>query len=108
MKGFTSTIATLALAASSVLAQDILFDSAHNATTIIGSWTSGSKDVTAGLRPQTGLGFANPAQMSFTYPTNAGVSYALCVFIFVYRRTTMLTCGLARRTITMSLLGSDM
>ncbi|KZV61785.1 hypothetical protein PENSPDRAFT_658655 [Peniophora sp. CONT] len=76
MKGFTTTIATLALAASSVLAQDINFDSEHNATTIIGSWTSGSKDTTAGLRPQTGLGFANPAQMSFTYPTNAGVSYA--------------------------------
>ncbi|KAI0036296.1 chaperone for protein-folding within the ER, fungal-domain-containing protein, partial [Vararia minispora EC-137] len=49
---------------------DINFDQAHNATTIYGSWSSGSRNVT------TGSAFANPAQMSFTYPATAGVAYA--------------------------------
>ena len=45
----------LALASASLVAlaavanaQDIKFDSEHNATTIIGSWASGSKNVTTG------------------------------------------------------------
>ncbi|KAJ7581222.1 ROT1 protein [Mycena floridula] len=60
----------LLLAASSVLAQDIIFDAEHNATTIIGTWSSGSQAV------QTGSGFTNPAKQTFTYPKTAGISYS--------------------------------
>ncbi|KAJ3735498.1 chaperone for protein-folding within the ER, fungal-domain-containing protein [Lentinula guzmanii] len=37
---------------------------------IVGSWSSGSMNV------QTGSGFANPAQTSFTYPNTSGISYS--------------------------------
>ncbi|KZV61781.1 hypothetical protein PENSPDRAFT_592351 [Peniophora sp. CONT] len=62
--------ATLAVLAATANAQDIKFDSEHNATTIIGSWASGSRNVT------TGSGFADPTQMTFTYPAVSGVAYA--------------------------------
>jgi len=72
---FTSVL-TLVLAslARPTLAQDdnpnIAYDAAHNATAIYGTWSSGSKAVL------TGAGFANPANMTFTYPKTTGVSYS--------------------------------
>lgn len=59
----------LALASGS-LAQAIVYDAAHNATTIVGTWSSGSQAV------RTGAGFANPANQSFTYPKTTGISYS--------------------------------
>jgi hypothetical protein len=38
--------------------------------TLIGTWSSGSQKV------QTGPGFANPANLSFTYPPTTGISYS--------------------------------
>ncbi|KAF5346159.1 hypothetical protein D9758_009966 [Tetrapyrgos nigripes] len=48
----------------------IVFDTIHNATSIVGTWASGSKAV------QTGPGFANPSNQSFTYPAVTGISYS--------------------------------
>jgi hypothetical protein len=48
----------------------IVYDSIHNVTALGGTWSSGSKAVL------TGPGFANPANMSFTYPPTAGISYS--------------------------------
>ena len=85
---------------SSVAAQDIVYDSIHNATVITGTWSSGSKNVVTGsvrrpsiFGPQMPFarfpttaslltspftqGFANPANLSFTYPATSGVSYSL-------------------------------
>jgi len=59
----------LALATSSSFAQTV-YDSEHNATTIVGTWSSGSRAV------RTGAGFANPANQSFVYPRTTGVSYS--------------------------------
>ncbi|KAI0311402.1 chaperone for protein-folding within the ER, fungal-domain-containing protein [Amylostereum chailletii] len=67
---FRHLLSALFVAAASVMAQDIVYDAEHNATVIVGSWASGSKNV------KTGLEFANPANMSFTYPTTSGVAYA--------------------------------
>jgi hypothetical protein len=39
-------------------------------TSLVGTWSSGSNNV------QTGSGFANPSNVSFTYPTTAGISYS--------------------------------
>lgn len=44
---FALVLASTALP-SYVSAQQIIFDSAHNATTIIGTWSSGSKNVLTG------------------------------------------------------------
>ncbi|KAF5346137.1 hypothetical protein D9758_009939 [Tetrapyrgos nigripes] len=70
----------LALASlSAIIAQEVVtvdqgeqiqFDAEHNATSLIGTWSSGSQSV------QTGPGFANPRNRSFTYPRNTGVSYS--------------------------------
>jgi len=65
-----ATAIIFAAVAPSALAQAIKYDPEHNVTTIVGSWASGSRNVT------TGAGFANPAQMTFTYPAVAGVAYA--------------------------------
>jgi len=51
-------------------AQQIVYDSIHNVTAITGTWSSGNKAVL------TGLGFANPANMSFNYPATTGISYS--------------------------------
>jgi hypothetical protein len=51
----------------------IVYDSTHNATTIYGTWSSGSKGVT------TGATFANPANMSFNYPKTTGISYSFTI-----------------------------
>jgi hypothetical protein len=48
----------------------IVYDSIHNATTIVGTWSSGSKAVL------TGAGFADPANMTFNYPPTTGISYS--------------------------------
>jgi len=55
---------------SSVGAQDIVYDSIHNVTSLLGTWSSGSGNV------RTGVGFANPVNFSFTYPATTGISYA--------------------------------
>ncbi|KAF9464194.1 chaperone for protein-folding within the ER, fungal-domain-containing protein [Collybia nuda] len=60
----------LAALAPSAYSQDIQYDSTHNATSIVGTWSSGSQAV------KTGPGFANPANMSFTYPKTTGISYS--------------------------------
>ncbi|KAG6909279.1 hypothetical protein DXG01_001223 [Tephrocybe rancida] len=60
----------LASLAPSAYSQDIIYNAEHNATTIVGTWSSGSKNV------MTGAGFANPANQSFTYPKTTGVSYS--------------------------------
>lgn len=48
----------------------IRFDAEHNATTIIGTWSSGSQAVS------TGPDFCDPAKLTFNYPKNTGVSYS--------------------------------
>ncbi|RDB14919.1 Protein rot1 [Hypsizygus marmoreus] len=53
-----------------VFSQDIRYDAEHNATSIVGTWSSGSRAVL------TGAGFANPANKSFTYPKTTGISYS--------------------------------
>jgi len=67
---FLSSLIALVLAASTVSAQDIVYDSAHNVTVITGTWSSGSQHVIPGA------GFANPAQETFTYPNTTGVGYS--------------------------------
>ncbi|KAF9517178.1 hypothetical protein BS47DRAFT_1375709 [Hydnum rufescens UP504] len=42
----------------------------HNVTGLAGTWSSGSGAV------QTGAGFANPVNFSFTYPKNTGISWS--------------------------------
>lgn len=52
-------------------AQDIDFeDGVHNATTIVGTWSSQSRSVL------TGPDFVNPSKLEFNYPRNTGVSYS--------------------------------
>ncbi|KAF8635882.1 hypothetical protein AX15_000063 [Amanita polypyramis BW_CC] len=58
------------LLASLVYAQNIVYDAVHNATSIVGTWSSGSKTV------MTGSGFANPINRTFTYPPTTGISYS--------------------------------
>jgi len=67
---FTPLLGLVLATLSSVLAQDIIYDSIHNATPIVGTWSSGSQAVL------TGTGFANPANRSFTYPKTTGISYS--------------------------------
>lgn len=69
----TTTLALLAAyLVSPINAQGtpIVYDTEHNATSIIGTWSSGSQAVV------TGPGFANPAALTFTYPPTTGVSYS--------------------------------
>jgi len=51
-------------------AQAINYDSAHNYTSLLGTWSSGSGAVV------TGVGFANPINFTFTYPNTTGISYS--------------------------------
>ncbi|KAJ7671694.1 chaperone for protein-folding within the ER, fungal-domain-containing protein [Mycena polygramma] len=60
----------MVLAVSTASAQAIVYDSAHNATPITGTWSSGSQHVIPGS------GFANPSQETFTYPNTTGVGYS--------------------------------
>lgn len=89
---FTPIFAAALAAIPTALAQDvpIEYNSAHNVTPIVGTWSSGSKQVVTGAvstflpflhhkarRAHRSQGFASPANMSFTYPPVTGVSYAL-------------------------------
>ncbi|KAJ7031067.1 chaperone for protein-folding within the ER, fungal-domain-containing protein [Mycena alexandri] len=47
-----------------------LYGADHNTTSIVGTWSSGTKHVVPGP------GFANPAQETFTYPSTPGVGYS--------------------------------
>ncbi|TFK74723.1 hypothetical protein BDN72DRAFT_628457 [Pluteus cervinus] len=60
----------LAFLAPLINAQAIVYDAIHNATSLVGTWSSGSRAVS------TGPGFANPANQTFNYPTNTGISYS--------------------------------
>jgi hypothetical protein len=84
-------------ASASVLAQtQIAYDSAHNTTSIGGTWSSGSRNVTTGpvgvfrsrfFFPTDALfislssmqTYVQPNTRSFSFPTNTGVSFSLCV-----------------------------
>ncbi|CAE6412286.1 unnamed protein product [Rhizoctonia solani] len=65
-----SALVTAVVAPMIALAQDIVYDAIHNATSIQGTWSSGSQHV------QTGPNFANPLNSSFIYPSTAGISYS--------------------------------
>jgi len=56
-----------------VAAQDTALDSIHNITSLLGMWSSGSGAV------QTGPGFCNPVNYSFTYSKTTGISYSFTV-----------------------------
>jgi len=64
-----SSILALALAVYSASAQD-LYGADHNTTSIVGTWSSGTQKVVPGV------GFADPAQESFTYPKASGVGFS--------------------------------
>lgn len=73
----TALITLLAASISQSFAQDIVstgpdivYDAIHNVSDIAGSWSSGSKAV------QTGPGFCNPVDSTFTYPAVAGMGYS--------------------------------
>ncbi|KAJ3573988.1 hypothetical protein NP233_g2063 [Leucocoprinus birnbaumii] len=51
-------------------------DMATAQQTLIGTWSSGSQHVV------TGPGFANPVNMSFTYPSTTGISYSFTSDMF--------------------------
>jgi len=72
MKFLSTAAALLGLLASNALAQDapVRYDAEHNATSLGGTWASGSQKVL------TGPGFAQPSNMSFTYPPVTGISYS--------------------------------
>ncbi|THV00599.1 hypothetical protein K435DRAFT_776404 [Dendrothele bispora CBS 962.96] len=78
MKFSFMPVAVLALASLSAaqevtstdVGEQIRFDAEHNATSLVGTWSSGSRAV------MTGPQFANPSNLSFNYPLNTGVSYS--------------------------------
>jgi len=63
-------VAALAPFAHAQFDEPIEYDVEHNATSIVGTWSSGSRAV------QTGPSFANPANMTFTYPRTTGISFS--------------------------------
>jgi len=65
-----SSIIALVLASTPAFSQQIVYNQFHNASPITGTWSTGSQAV------QTGPGFANPINQSFTYPPTTGVSYS--------------------------------
>ncbi|PFH54000.1 hypothetical protein AMATHDRAFT_136377 [Amanita thiersii Skay4041] len=67
---FTQLFTLVLALAPVVYSQDVVYNTAHNATTLVGTWSSGSKAVL------TGPSFANPANRTFTYPKTTGVSYS--------------------------------
>ena len=80
------------ITSSSAQDAQIVLDSIHNATSLTGTWSSGAKNVLTGavsllsIHPLSisplfvSQNFANPRNMSFTYPKTTGISYSLCVF----------------------------
>ena len=80
------------LLATPLVYSQILYDVTHNATSLVGTWSSGSKAVSTGpvsaiiqnhrnIPTHASQGFANPTNMSFTYPSVTGISYSLCAYI---------------------------
>jgi len=68
---FTPLVTLVAAALiPAAFSQTVGIDATHNATSLEGTWSSGSKAV------QTGSGFANPANLTFIYPKNTGISYS--------------------------------
>jgi hypothetical protein len=67
---FTVVLASLARMSLAQSQQPIQYDDIHNATTIYGTWSSGSQGVL------TGANFANPANLTFNYPKTTGISYS--------------------------------
>ncbi|KAH8082424.1 chaperone for protein-folding within the ER, fungal-domain-containing protein [Cristinia sonorae] len=65
---FTSLVSLFLLASPALAQGDI--SAAHNLTSLVGTWSSGSRNVV------TGPGFANPNNRTFIYPPTAGVSYS--------------------------------
>jgi len=68
-----TSFAFLIYASAAALAQSqtpIVYNTAHNVTSISGTWSSGSGNVT------TGPTYVFPANESFSYPTNTGMSYS--------------------------------
>jgi len=69
----TSLISLLLLSVPTALGQaqvPIIYDAIHNATTIIGTWSSGSGGT------QTGPGYCNPVNQTFFPPKTSGISYS--------------------------------
>jgi len=67
---FASLFFSLLSHPSPVAAQDVVYNSVHNTTSLLGLWSSGSGAV------RTGSGFCNPVNNSFTYPATTGISYS--------------------------------
>ncbi|KAJ7227873.1 chaperone for protein-folding within the ER, fungal-domain-containing protein [Mycena haematopus] len=63
------SLLALVLASSLAFAQD-LYGPDHNTTSMVGTWSSGTQNVVPGV------GFADPAQETFTYPKASGVGYS--------------------------------
>jgi hypothetical protein len=65
-----SSLTTVALALSQNTGADIVYDTLHNVTSLYGTWSTGAGNVV------TGSNFAQPAEVSFTYPPTTGVSFS--------------------------------
>jgi len=63
-------IAAFLFFSTATLAQQVVLDAIHNATSLTGTWSSGSRHVL------TGPSFANPAKQTFNYPPTTGLSYS--------------------------------
>ncbi|KAK2465271.1 hypothetical protein APHAL10511_002625 [Amanita phalloides] len=67
---FAHFLSLLLASATVVYSQNIVYDSIHNATSLVGTWSSGSKAVS------TGPGFCSPLNRTFIYPKTTGISYS--------------------------------
>jgi len=67
---YTPLLCLVTFLAPVVRSQTVGVDPVHNITSLTGTWSSGSRAV------QTGPGFANPANLTFNYPRNTGISYS--------------------------------
>ncbi|KAJ3761169.1 chaperone for protein-folding within the ER, fungal-domain-containing protein [Lentinula raphanica] len=63
-------MAPVTFAALAFLLASVPFSVNADISVLVGTWSSGS------MKVQTGSGFANPAQTSFTYPNTSGISYS--------------------------------
>lgn len=66
----SAVLAALAASTSSVVQAQETLTFGTNVTSIFGTWSSGSQNVT------TGLEFFNPITQTFTLPSTAGISYS--------------------------------
>ncbi|KAF8553651.1 hypothetical protein OG21DRAFT_1463724 [Imleria badia] len=67
------TLSLLSLILTAPVFGQIVYNQAHNITSLVGTWSSGSQNVV------TGSGFAQPANESFIYPPTTGLSYSFTV-----------------------------